>query len=97
MIVNFLEIKMAKARKKIFKEICLVRDHQVECGFDEVFDSQHTVNDWVVFIVEYAAKVVNVSSLTNIQRKRFLDVAAIAIAAVESIDKNDGAPLRHYD
>ena len=65
------------------------------------FDSKHTMNDWVSFITRYVGKAVPMREPNDLHIKVFRDnmikVAALAIAAVETLDTNCGISPRHYD
>ena len=82
------------SRALIFHEIDREREHQdKKWGHD--FDDKNTVNDWTAYIARYSSN----ASFTNYgecQREALLKTAALAVAAIEAFDRNDGFPLRHY-
>lgn len=63
----------------------------------EAFDNKNTVNDWVAYINIYAAKATDMAATKPVQRSAMLKVAALAVAALEAFDRNEGFPPRHYD
>ncbi len=52
-------------------------------------DDAHDANDWIEFIWEHAAKARNAlfTQATPTYRRRLIEVAALALAAVESLDR----------
>lgn len=67
-------------------EILMERCHQMDMRFP---DGVNGMNDWVAYIVAYAGRAVdcrkNNEECQNF-RKRMIQVAALALAAVESYD-----------
>lgn len=61
------------------------------------FDDKNTANDWVSYLTRYAAKAAEFELTKDQFQAAMVKVAAIAVAAIESSDRNDGLPPRHYD
>lgn len=83
------------ARDKIFKEIDEERAYQ-EGKFGTSFDERNTVNDWVTYIAMYAGKAAFAGTEAE-ARQQLMKVAALAVAAMESFDRNKKFAPRHYD
>lgn len=70
------------------------RIHQIGLWGGAVHDDNHSMRDWGTFIMAYLGKAM--SSETDYARNRhlvrgyFLQAAALAIAAIEAIDRRDG-------
>lgn len=69
-----------------------------QTAWDYTFDDKNTPNDWAAFIAIYVGRAVNTSNtdITAEFRKNMVKVAALALAAVEAVDRV-GTPRRHYD
>jgi hypothetical protein len=83
----------SKRRKAILDEIGAARQRQIEKahgGDTDRFDVDNTRNDWVAFITCYAGRasdrVFNNDPSKENFRARMLNVAALAMAAVEAVD-----------
>lgn len=61
------------------------------------FDDKNTLNDWNTYLGIYAAKATALGTPSAEQRAQMVKVAAIAVAALEAFDRNNGFPARHYD
>lgn len=61
------------------------------------FDDKNTANDWVAYISNYLGKSVTLPWDEEIFHCNMVKVAALAVAALESLDRNNGMPPRHYD
>ncbi len=85
-------------RNSIFEEINKEREYQDQKWGVE-FDDQNTLNDWATYINIYLSKAADMSNKDNpkIQRLHLLKVAALAVAALETFDRNEGYAPRHYD
>jgi len=83
-------------REKIFKEIDEEREYQ-NSRWGTEFDDKNTLNDWNTYIGIYGGYAAEMFRTKEEQRKYMLKVAALAVAALETFDKNDGFPPRHYD
>jgi hypothetical protein len=83
----------SKRRKAILAEVMAARQRQIDKahgGDTDRFDMDNTRNDWIAFITCYAGKAAdrvfqNDNSAENF-RARMLNVAALAMAAVEAVD-----------
>lgn len=81
---------------KILEQIHAERRYQdSKWGF--VFDDKNTVNDWMAYINIYGSKATTMGATSAQQREAMLKVAALAVAALETFDRNNGFALRHYD
>ena len=81
---------------EIFSEISSERSYQNrEWGTE--FDDKNTINDWGTYINIYLAKATDISSTKEEQRKFMLKVASLAVASLETFDRNNGFAERHYD
>lgn len=91
-----------KSRIEIFADIHDEREYQVAKWGDK-FDDQNTINDWVTYLSMYAAQgaTINLVSTMDEATERFrqsmVKVAAIAVAALETIERNGHPARRHYD
>lgn len=80
----------------VYDEIREERTYQDEKWGTE-FDDKNTLNDWCTYIVMYLGKAAYMGSPKEAQRSFFLKVAALAVAALEAFDRNNGFAPRHYD
>lgn len=79
----------------ILDEIKAERNYQEEkWGAD--FDDINNLDDWITYIVTYCGLSALQLTPTK-QRGKMLQVAALAVAACEAFDRNNGFPPRHYD
>ena len=80
-------------REEFISSVVEERDYQnAKWGSD--FDDKNTVNDWVVYLCSYAGMA---SSGEREFEQAMVKVAAIALAAVETHERNGGLAPRHYD
>ena len=77
----------------ILDEICEECEHQITTGIAD-FDSTNTLNDWVAYITKYAGKAIidEDYGMLKAMRHRLIQVAALAVAAVQSCDESGGFP-----
>lgn len=68
------------------------RAHQ-EDRWGVVNDDRNTLDDWLAYICKYAA-LANTADDAATVRRRLIQIAALAVAAAESFDRNCGFP-RH--
>jgi hypothetical protein len=80
----------------IFDEIQGERAYQ-DKKWGTSFDDKNTTNDWVTYIDQYAGKASPLTKDDTTSRIAFLKVAALAVAAIEALDRNGSFPKRHYD
>ncbi len=66
------------------------RAHQ-ENRWGVINDDRNTLDDWLTHISKYSALADTTDDPTTV-RRRLIQVAAIAVAAVESFDRNCGFP-----
>lgn len=85
------------SRKEILKKVKSERARQDDIWGND-FDSLNTSNDWVSYITRYAGKAVTNPWDPNRFSENMIKVAAIAVAAIEQLEKTEGnLPPRHYD
>lgn len=80
----------------IFNDILKEREYQNRKWGVSV-DDKNTINDWTSFMVNYLGKAIAMANSKEEQRLYLIKVAALAVAALESFDRNNGFPNRHYD
>lgn len=88
-------------REQIFAAIEKERAYQNEQWGTE-FDDQNTINDWVTYINLYASRATEMDRTTKVIdvqkiKKNLLKAATLAVAALETIERNGLPALRHYD
>jgi hypothetical protein len=84
-------------RQTILNDISYERDYQ-EGKWGDEFDKKNTPNDWLTYIGAYTGKAFTFPFDPDVFRASLVKVAALCVAAIEQLDKNDGAmPKRHYD
>lgn len=81
------------ARQSVSLEIDKERQHQDELWGGTRHDDQHRANAWLLFISRYVGKAVDsIYRMKDAPRKsyrhRMIQIAALAVAAVEWIDRN---------
>lgn len=85
-----------ECQQNIINEIKAERDYQdKKWGYE--FDDKNTLNDWATYINIYLAKATAMGIQKEEQRKMLVKVATLAVAALETFDRNGGFPNRHYD
>lgn len=81
------------SREAIFAEIAAERDYQDNKWGTDKDDTLNEPNDWVAFIAHHSTRWFTggfapyKSSAVNTFRKQMIKVAAIALAAIESLDR----------
>lgn len=80
----------------VYDEIKEEREYQ-DIKWGTEFDNKNTLNDWCSYIVNYLGRAVTMFNNPKDQRLALIKVAALAVAALESFDRNGGFPPRHYD
>lgn len=83
-------------RERIFNQIAKERAYQ-EGKWGSKFDDKNTLNDWLAYIAGYGARASNIDVDKIVQRAAMVKVAALAVAALETFDRNGGFAPRHYD
>ncbi len=74
-------------------------------GWSFEFDDKNTMSDWVSFINIYLGRAIDTAASAKPAaervaafRKNMVKVAALAVAAVEAVDRNgEKFAVRHYD
>ena len=84
------------SRTSIFTEIEAERAYQ-DSKWGIEFDDKNTINDWVTYLNIYAAAATKIGQSKAAQRAQLLKVATLAVATLETFDRNDGFAPRHYD
>jgi len=82
--------------KSILGQIVAERVYQ-DKKWGTQFDDKNTVNDWGAYIGIYLAKATDMSAGNGEQYKALIKVAALAVAALETMERNGRFPPRHYD
>jgi hypothetical protein len=94
--IKKVKIEVKESLSKIFEQIdnenCYACD---QWGYD--FDDHNTINDWISYMTIYMGRAVNLKASKEEQRKNLKKVANLAVSAIESFDRNNGFPKRHYD
>lgn len=82
------------SRGQIFHDIVAERNHQQE-RWGDTFDDGNSAADWQQFINnQFTRGFSYTGDLQEDQRKALINAAAIAVAAVEAFDRNDGLFVR---
>jgi predicted RNA-binding Zn ribbon-like protein len=81
---------------RVLDEIRDERDYQ-DTRWGTEFDDKNDLDNWVRYIITYAARASNFQAPPSQQRRDLVKVAAIAVAAVQAFDRNGGFPPRHYE
>jgi hypothetical protein len=86
-------------REEIFDLIREERARQDLIWGGIMFDEKNTPNDWVTYITHYAARAAMKCPIDYENfRKDMIKVAALAVAAIETMDSLGGKlAKRHYD
>jgi hypothetical protein len=84
-------------RDEIFTAIAAERNYQ-DSVWGTDFDDKNTPNDWVSYFPKYIARACTVEVTTQDFRSAMIKTAALAVAALEALERNDGELIkRHYD
>ena len=83
-------------RQRIYKEIDEEREYQ-DNKWGTENDNKNTPNDWIAYITAYNGKAYRYPSDKDNFRKCMIKVAALAIAAIEACDRNNGFPPNSLD
>ncbi len=85
------EVSVASDRSSIYNQIDVERDYQDRQWGGEQHDDKKSPRDWASFIVTYLGKAMGkeTSWATNLiaVRHRFIQIAALCVAAAESLDR----------
>lgn len=75
----------------------LTKAHSAQSGgWTPEFDDQNTATDWIAFITHYAGRAYTFFKDPVYFRKYMVKVAALAIAAIESIDRKQDTASSHW-
>jgi len=76
-----------------------IRDERTyqDAKWGKEFDARNTINDWVTYIHNYAAGACVWPADKEAQKRSLVKVAALAVAAIQRCEENDGFAPRHYD
>jgi len=82
---------------EILDEIRCEREHQDKLSY-EFKDDTHSMNDWVAFVVKYLGPSLNggKGAEDKMFRYQMIKVAAIAVAAVQAIDRKKENEVQSY-
>ena len=87
----------SQVRQEIFDQIEEERAYQ-DGKWGTEFDDKNTANDWQRYINDYAVKAtVQQGFSQEVFETNMRKVAALAIAAIETSQRNSGPARRHYD
>lgn len=75
------------SRAEIFEEISAERTRQDNIWGGPGHDDTHDISDWVLFIKEHARMADPLTPQPEESRRRLIEVAALAVAAIESLDR----------
>jgi hypothetical protein len=83
-------------RESIYRAIDAEREYQ-DGKWGTKFDDLNTANDWVAYIALYLGKAVTLPWNKEAYSLALVKVAALCVAALETLERNAGYPPRHYD
>jgi len=88
----------AHRQADILDQIVAERERQDGLWGDS-FDDRNTLNDWCAYLMIYAARAAGMENVGKVaeQRLALLKVASLAVAAIETLDRNGKFAARHYD
>jgi hypothetical protein len=81
---------------EIFTAITAERNYQDQMWGTE-FDDKNTPNDWASYILRYTARGCDFNLTPEKFKSAMVKVAALAVAAVESVERTRQLVERHYD
>jgi len=61
------------------------------------FDDKNTLNDWVIYITQYASSAAKFGNTKEETRDQLIKAGGLVITALKALERNDGFPKRHYD
>jgi hypothetical protein len=82
---------MLNIRENIYDEISAERDYQDRQWGGPAHDDKHGSHDWVAYLNVYLGNAVKADKWAfdaKLYRKAMIKVAALAVAAVEWVDRN---------
>ncbi len=77
--------------QQVIRDVEDERSHQEE-RWGVVNDDCNTLDDWLSYVKTFSRRAARENSNSPAQRKRLVQVAALAVAAIESFDRNRGFP-----
>jgi len=81
----------------IYEELKAEREYQ-DGKWGHAFDDNNTLNDWMQYINIHEAKAAAMRASKDEQRtQQMVKIAALAVAALQTFDRNSGFAPRHYD
>jgi hypothetical protein len=78
--------------QRVLEDVVNERAHQ-ENRWGVVNDDRNTFEDWRTYMNKYSFRVGHAMPNSPTQRRRLIQVAALAVAAIESFDRNRGFPV----
>lgn len=85
--------KPSAKQQSIYSEITAERQYQDQQWGGPDHDDDHSIHDWIAFITVYGARAVESSQwglVPQLSRSSFIKIAALAVAAIESLDRSSG-------
>lgn len=89
-------MSVPQERVNIFDAIHREREYQ-DFKWGHKFDDKNTANDWLAYIAGYLGKALTRPWDRGTFFTGLVKVAALCVAALETLDRNNGFPKRHYD
>lgn len=80
----------------VLAEVELERRYQ-NGKWGQGFDNLNTINDWSAYISQWLGKATSHTQSPVGGRDNLIQVAALAVAAVEAFDRSESWAERHYD
>ena len=74
----------------VFKEITKEREKQDKQWGGQVHDDTHNPSDWLVYMMKFMGRAAQYPFDAGIYRDCMIKIAALAVAAVESLDRFRG-------
>lgn len=85
---------MTPETAKVLEEVAQERENQ-DATWGTKFDDQNNANDWVAYIAKQAGKATTFPFDATNFRQKMIEVAAMAVAAVETFDRLNGQVTPH--
>lgn len=79
------------------RQIESARDPATNTGWDTDFDDTNTIHDWASYMNRYLTFASANGTDPAAVRENLVKVGALAVAAIEAVDRNGGMVGRHYD
>jgi len=81
--------------KEIFDEIHAERVYQDHKWGGPPHDDKHTNHDWVAYIIRYLGRTIVWPWESCVFRTNMVKIAALAVAAIEWVDRLEAPPKEH--